>query len=103
MTDIEIANSIKPIKIRQVAKDLGITPRYLVTYGDYKAKVTKPAKPREDSKLVLVTAINPTSAGIGKTTVSIGLADALKLCSPFYTCGGGKNCGFSFFALGNGI
>ena len=79
MTDIEIANSIKPIKIRQVAKDLGITPRYLVTYGDYKAKVTKPAKPREDSKLVLVTAINPTSAGIGKTTVSIGLADALKL------------------------
>ena len=78
MTDIEIANSIKPIKIKQIAKELGITPKYLVTHGDYKAKVTKPVKPRTDSKLVLVTAINPTSAGIGKTTVSIGLADALK-------------------------
>ena len=78
MTDIEIANSIKPIKIKQVAKELGITSRHLVTYGEYKAKVTKPTKPKADSKLVLVTAINPTSAGIGKTTVSIGLADALK-------------------------
>lgn len=78
MTDIEIANSIKPIKIKQIAKDLGLTARHLVTYGEYKAKVTKPAKPKKDSKLVLVTAINPTSAGIGKTTVSIGLADALK-------------------------
>ena len=79
MTDIEIANSIQPIKIKQIAKEIGIAPKYLETFGNYKAKVTTPAKPKKDSKLVLVTAINPTSAGIGKTTVSIGLADALKL------------------------
>ena len=78
MTDIEIANSVKPIKIKQIAKSLGLTAKHLVTYGEYKAKVTKTAKPKPNSKLVLVTAINPTSAGIGKTTVSIGLADALK-------------------------
>ncbi len=79
MTDIEIANSITPLNIKQVAKQIGIAPKFLVTHGDYKAKVTKTPRPKKDSKLVLVTAINPTSAGIGKTTVSIGLADALKL------------------------
>ena len=78
MTDIEIANSVKPIKIKQIAKSIGITSRHLVTYGEYKAKVTRAVNPRPNSKLILVTAINPTSAGIGKTTVSIGLADALK-------------------------
>lgn len=77
MTDIEIAESVKPQKIKNVAKKLGITSRSLIMYGDYKAKVNIKYKAREDSKLVLVTAINPTSAGIGKTTVSIGIADAM--------------------------
>lgn len=77
MTDIEIAESIKPQKIKNIAKKLGLKPRELVLYGDLKAKINKKPNPREDSKLVLVTAINPTSAGIGKTTVSIGIADAL--------------------------
>lgn len=78
MTDIEIANSVKPEKIKNIAKKLGLTARDIFLYGDTKAKVTKKTtKAREDSKLVLVTAINPTSAGIGKTTVSIGIADAL--------------------------
>lgn len=78
MTDIEIANSVKPEKIKNIAKKLGLKARDIFLYGDTKAKVTKKVtKAREDSKLVLVTAINPTSAGIGKTTVSIGIADAL--------------------------
>ena len=78
MTDIEIAESVKPQKIKNIAKSLGIRGSQLITYGDYKAKVNRKIDIREDSKLVLVTAINPTSAGIGKTTVSIGIADAMK-------------------------
>lgn len=79
MTDIEIAESIQPKKIIKIAKSIGIKKSELITYGNYKAKVCKQnLQPRKNSKLVLVTAINPTSAGIGKTTVSIGLADALK-------------------------
>lgn len=77
MTDIEIAESIKPKKIKDIAKSLGLKSKDLVLYGDYKAKVKKKPTP-STNKLVLVTAINPTSAGIGKTTVSIGIADALK-------------------------
>ena len=77
MTDIEIAESVKPIKIRNIAKKLGLTARDLTLYGDFKAKVTRKIKDTDNNKLVLVTAINPTSAGIGKTTVSIGIADAL--------------------------
>ena len=76
MTDIEIANSVKPEKIKNIAKKLGLKSRELVLYGDYKAKIRKNTKDN-NNKLVLVTAINPTSAGIGKTTVSIGIADAL--------------------------
>lgn len=76
MTDIEIAESIKPKKIKEVAKLIGLKSKDLILYGDYKAKINKKIKPT-DNKLVLVTAINPTSAGIGKTTVSIGIADAL--------------------------
>ncbi len=76
MTDIEIANSIAMDKITDIAKKLDISDDDLLLYGKYKAKVT--AKPAEkQGKLVLVTAINPTSAGIGKTTVSIGLADGM--------------------------
>lgn len=77
MTDIEIAESVKPKKITAIAKTLGIKNSQLITYGNFKAKIDRKISPREDSKLVLVTAINPTSAGIGKTTVSIGIADAL--------------------------
>lgn len=78
MTDIEIAESVRPEKISKIAKKLGLKSKDLYLYGDLKAKITKKSyEPRNDSKLVLVTAINPTSAGIGKTTVSIGIADAL--------------------------
>lgn len=74
MTDIEIANSIKPLHISKVAKKIGIKPKDLEFYGTNKAKVSNfTLNPK--GKLVLVTAINPTSAGEGKTTVSIGLAD----------------------------
>lgn len=76
MTDIEIAESIKPKKIKDVAKTLKLKSKDLILYGDFKAKVKKKPTP-STNKLVLVTAINPTSAGIGKTTVSIGIADAL--------------------------
>lgn len=76
MTDIEIAESVKPKKIKDIAKLLNLKPKDLILYGDIKAKIKK--KPSENNnKLILVTAINPTSAGIGKTTVSIGIADAM--------------------------
>ena len=78
MTDIEIAESIKPVKIRNIAKKLGLKEREIELYGNYKAKINKKIKDTVN-KLVLVTAINPTSAGIGKTTVSIGIADALNI------------------------
>ena len=77
MTDIEIAESIKPKKIKEIAKKLNLRTCDYELYGNYKAKISKKYKEKENSKLVLVTAINPTSAGIGKTTVSIGIADAL--------------------------
>ncbi len=85
MTDIEIARAYKPKKIVNIARKLGIPKESLELYGDYKAKVSAKPMPRTDAKLVLVTAINPTSAGEGKTTVSIGLADALNLI-------GAKSC-----------
>ena len=74
MTDIEIANSIKLKPIQEIAKKLNIGEENLELYGKYKAKVDIP-RINPKSKLILVTAINPTSAGEGKTTVSIGLAD----------------------------
>ena len=78
MTDIEISNSVKLKSITTVAKKLGIAQDDLEVYGKYKAKITNyNLEPK--GKLILVTAINPTSAGEGKTTVSIGLADALAL------------------------
>ncbi len=75
-TDIEIASTKKPAKITQIAKKLFVRPSELICYGSFKAKVTRKVNSKTN-KLVLVTAINPTSMGIGKTTVSIGLADAL--------------------------
>ena len=79
MTDIEIAQSVKARPIREIAAKLGLTEDQLIPYGHDKAKVDPAAyrdKPRK-GKLVLVTAINPTPAGEGKTTTSIGLADGL--------------------------
>ncbi len=76
LSDIEIAESVKPSDIGEIAAKLGLTEEQLDRYGKYKAKVNiKTYKPK--AKLVLVTAINPTASGEGKTTVSIGLADGL--------------------------
>ena len=79
MTDIEIARAAKPRKILDIAKDLGLDTEHVEPFGHYKAKVDPAFVPdRPDGKLILVTAINPTPAGEGKTTVSIGLADGLR-------------------------
>lgn len=76
LSDIEIAESAKLEDIRVIAAKLGLGENELETYGRYKAKINLPAaKPK--AKLVLVTAINPTASGEGKTTVSIGLADGM--------------------------
>lgn len=75
-TDIEIANSVKLERIEKVASRLGLRDDDIEFYGKYKAKVVCDIKPKTD-KLVLVTAINPTAFGEGKTTTSIGLADGL--------------------------
>ncbi len=81
-SDIEIAQEAKPLKIEEVANTLSIPDEYLECYGKYKAKVdynlldTK--KDTKDGKLILVTAINPTPAGEGKTTTTVGLGDGLK-------------------------
>lgn len=81
MTDIEIERSIKLEKITEVAQKKGIREEFLELYGKYKAKISndfiEKTKGNEDGKLVLVTAINPTPLGEGKTTVAIGLSDAL--------------------------
>jgi formate--tetrahydrofolate ligase len=81
-SDIEIAQEAELKKITQVAAELGIEEAYIEQYGNYKAKIdykllTDRAQ-RPDAKLVLVTAITPTPAGEGKTTVTVGLADALR-------------------------
>lgn len=79
-TDIEIAQEAKLLPIKEVAKKLEITEDDLELYGKYKAKLTdelwEQVKDREDGKLILVTAINPTPAGEGKTTVTVGLGQA---------------------------
>lgn len=81
LSDIEIAQSVNPIKIERIAKKLGINSDDINCYGKYKAKlpecVIQNSSSNEDGKLVLVTAINPTPAGEGKTTTSVGLGDAL--------------------------
>lgn len=77
LTDIEIAHSVVPEKITEIARKLDIPQEDLMLYGDMIAKVKTPYRDNADAKLILVTSINPTSAGNGKTTVSIGLADAM--------------------------
>ncbi|WP_346889031.1 formate--tetrahydrofolate ligase [Clostridium sp. UBA1056] len=80
-TDIEIAQSAKMLPILEVGKSLGLTEDDLDLYGKYKAKISLDVlanrKDKKDGKLVLVTAINPTPAGEGKSTVTIGLGQAL--------------------------
>ncbi|MDE7439472.1 MAG: formate--tetrahydrofolate ligase [Clostridia bacterium] len=76
LSDIEIAESCKLKDIREIAKKLNLSEDNLELYGKYKAKIDlKRVNPK--SKLILVTAINPTASGEGKTTVSIGLADGM--------------------------
>lgn len=82
-SDIEIAQEAELVHIKKVAEKLGINEDELEFYGKYKAKISdelwESVKDREDGKLVLVTAINPTPAGEGKTTTSIGLGEAMAL------------------------
>ncbi len=79
-TDIEISNAASLRPIHEIAGKLGIRDEDIEPYGRYKAKLNIPAASHaSDGKLILVTAINPTPAGEGKTTTSVGLADALNL------------------------
>ena len=75
LDDITISRNTKLLPITKIAEKLGVDENDLELYGKYKAKVNAKLNPK--SKLILVTAINPTAAGEGKTTVSIGLADAM--------------------------
>ena len=79
-TDIEIAQEAKLIHIKEVAEKIGLEEEDLDFYGKYKAKLTdelwEKIKDRPDGKLILVTAINPTPAGEGKTTTTVGLGQA---------------------------
>ena len=81
-TDIEIAQHAKMQNILDIAKSLGLKEDEVELYGKYKAKISldvlKRLKDKKDGKLILVTAINPTPAGEGKSTVTVGLGDALK-------------------------
>lgn len=80
-TDIEIAQEHKLVPILDIAKKAGIGEEYIESYGKYKAKISLDFEGKvKESKLILVTAITPTPAGEGKTTVTIGLADGLGLC-----------------------
>ena len=81
MTDIEIAQSVQMKNINEIAQTAGIDSKYIEQYGNYKAKIDLSIMQdckKEDGKLVLVTAITPTPAGEGKTTTTIGLADAMQ-------------------------
>ena len=82
MGDVEIARNTRLEKIQKIAESIGIPDESLELYGKYKAKINlnimKNLKAKKDGKLVLVTAINPTPLGEGKTTMAIGLADGLK-------------------------
>lgn len=81
LTDIQIAQECKALRITEIAEKLGITLEDLELYGNYKAKLSDKlwdkVKNNKDGKLVLVTAINPTPAGEGKTTTTVGLGQAM--------------------------
>lgn len=82
LTDIEIAQSAKLKPISEIAKSVGIDEDYLIPYGKYKAKIDlefmKKVENKKDGRLILVTAINPTPAGEGKTTVTVSLGQAMQ-------------------------
>ena len=82
MKDIEIARSVELKRIENIVKELEIKEENIELYGKYKAKISinelENLKEKQEGKLILVTAINPTPLGEGKTTISIGLADGLK-------------------------
>ena len=82
MEDIEIARNTKLEEIETVAKKAGINKEYVENYGKYKAKISldimKKIEKNKDGKLILITSINPTPLGEGKTTIAIGLADGLR-------------------------
>ncbi len=81
-SDIQIAQECEKKKITEIAKVAGVDEKYLEQYGNYKAKIDyrllKDWEEKPDGKLILVTAINPTPAGEGKTTTTVGLADGLR-------------------------
>ena len=81
MEDIEIARNASLRKVKDIAEGLGINEEYVENYGRYKAKISNNVMnelvDKEDGKLILVTAINPTPLGEGKTTIAIGLADGM--------------------------
>ena len=81
LSDIEIAKQAKMLKISKIAEKLGISEDEFEPYGHYKAKLSESlytkTKDKPDGKLILVTAINPTPAGEGKTTISVGLNEAM--------------------------
>lgn len=80
-SDLEIAKGVKLLPINEIAEQVGVSSEYLETYGKYKAKINlkllEKKKRNSRGKLILVTGINPTPSGDGKTTISIGLAQAL--------------------------
>lgn len=81
LTDIEIAQQAKMLKITEIAKKLGVSEDDIEPYGHYKAKLSeelyRKTADKPNGKLILVTAINPTPAGEGKTTISVGLAESM--------------------------
>ena len=81
-TDIQIAQENEMVHISQIAEKAGLAEDYVELYGNYKAKIDyrllQDRKDRKDGKVILVTAISPTPAGEGKTTTTVGLADAMK-------------------------
>ncbi len=81
LSDIEIAQQAEMLKITEIAKSLGVSEEDIEPYGHYKAKLSealfKKTADKQDGKLILVTAINPTPAGEGKTTISVGLAESM--------------------------
>ncbi len=81
-SDIQIAQETEMTNIQEIAVSAGIDPKYIELYGNYKAKIDynllQEKKDTPDAKVILVTAISPTPAGEGKTTTTVGLADAMK-------------------------
>lgn len=76
-SDYEISRLAKKLKIKDVASKINLKEEDLILYGDYKAKINKSSFEGDDGNLILITSINPTKAGEGKSTITIGLSDAL--------------------------